>query len=81
MVKIWQNGECSTLAGSDSPGLYPKSSPVKYSYLFNVSDGNAEIVSVHLSKLYWASFSLILLWRVLIFSFNIMPIILQKYLA
>ena len=39
-------GEYSNLACSTTPGLYPKSSPVKYSYL----DDNAEIVAASLSS-------------------------------
>ena len=48
------NKEYSNLALSTTPGLYPKSSPVKYSYLSNSVDDNAEILAVSLSKLYLA---------------------------
>ena len=37
---------------STTPGLYPKSSSVKYSYLFNCLDDNAEGLAVSLSKSY-----------------------------
>ena len=45
-------GEYSNLACSTTPGLYPKSSSVKYSYLFNCLDDNAEGLDVSLSKSY-----------------------------
>ena len=35
LLKILPNGEYSNLACSTKPDLYPKSSPVKYSYLSN----------------------------------------------
>ena len=43
------NGEYSNLARSVTPGFYPKSWPVKYSYLSNYLDGNAEILAASLS--------------------------------
>ena len=43
-------GEYSNLACSTTPGLYPKSSPVKYSYLSSSLDDNAEIVAASLSS-------------------------------
>ena len=49
LLKTLPNGEYSNLAGSTIPGLYPKSSPVKYSYLSNFLDDNAEILAASLS--------------------------------
>ena len=46
------NGEYSNLGLSTTPGLYPKSSPVKYSYLCSSLDDNAEILAASQSKLY-----------------------------
>ena len=46
---------------SSTLGLYPKSSPVKYSYLLNLPEDNADILAVNLSKSYFAWFALILL--------------------
>ena len=37
---------------STTPGLYPKSSPVKYSYLSSSLDDNAEVLAASLSKSY-----------------------------
>ena len=42
------NGEYSNLACTIILGLYPKSSPVKYSYLSNSLDNNAEILAASL---------------------------------
>ena len=53
-VIIWANGKYSNFAFSTTPGLYPKSSPVKYSYFSNSPDDNVEILSASLSKSYWA---------------------------
>ena len=50
LLKTLPNGEYSNLARSTTPVLYPKSSPVKYSYLWNSLDDNAEILAVSLSK-------------------------------
>ena len=46
------NGEYSNVACSTTPGLYPKSSPAKYSYFSNSPDHSAEILAACLSKLY-----------------------------
>ena len=40
------------LASSTTSGLYPKSSPVRYSYQSNSLDDNAGILATSLSKLY-----------------------------
>ena len=46
------NGEYSNVGLSTTPGLYPKSSPVKYSYLCSSLDDNAEILAASQSKSY-----------------------------
>ena len=43
LLKSSPTGEYSNLAFSTTLGLYPKPSPVKYSYLSNSLDDNAEI--------------------------------------
>ena len=50
LVKVYPNGEYSNLAFSTIPGLYPKSSSVKYSCLSNSLDDNADILGASLSK-------------------------------
>ena len=52
LLKTLLNREYSNLAFSTTSGLYPKSSPVRYSYLFNSLDNNAEILAASLSKSY-----------------------------
>ena len=52
LFKVSPNGEYSDLACSTTTTLYPKSSPVKYSYLSNSVDHNAETLAASLSKLY-----------------------------
>ena len=52
LLKTLPNGEYSNLAFSTTPGLYPKSSPVKYSYFSNSPDDNTEILAASLSKSY-----------------------------
>ena len=65
------NGEYLNLASSTTPGLYSKSSPAKYSYLFSFLDNNTEILAASLSKSYWAWFALILSSRTLSSSVNV----------
>ena len=56
------NGEYSNLAFSNTLGLCPKSSPVRYSYLSKGSlYDSAEVLATSLLKSYWAWFALILL--------------------
>ena len=64
-LKNLPNGEYSNLACSTTPGLCPKSSPVRYSYLSNSLDDNVEMLAALLSKSYWAWFVLILSLRIL----------------
>ena len=52
LIKSSPNGEYSNLAFSTTLGLYLKSSPVKYSYLSNSLDDNAEILATSQSKSY-----------------------------
>ena len=52
LFKASPNGKYSNLTFSIAPGLYPKSSLVKYSYLPNSSDNNAEILVASLCKSY-----------------------------
>ena len=52
LLKATPNGKYSNFAISTTPGLYPKSSPVKYSYLSSSLDDNADILAAFLSKLY-----------------------------
>ena len=52
LLKTLPNGENSNLTFSTTPGLYPKSLPVKYSYFSNSPDDNADILAVCLSKSY-----------------------------
>ena len=54
LFKASPNGEFSNLTFSTTPGLYPKSAPVKYSYLSNSLDNEAEILAAFLSKSYRA---------------------------
>ena len=49
LLKASPNGEYSNLVLSTSPGLFPKSSPVTYSYLSNSLDDNGDIVAASLS--------------------------------
>ena len=42
----------SNLAFSTTCGLYPKSSPVKYPYLYNLPDDNPEMLATSLCKSY-----------------------------
>ena len=42
----------SNLAFSTTPAVYPKSLPVKYSYLYSSLDDNAQIFAASLSKSY-----------------------------
>ena len=44
------NREYSKVTLLTTSGLYPKSSPVKYSYLSNSLDDNAEILAASLSR-------------------------------
>ena len=52
LLKTLPYGESSNLACSTTPGLHPKSSPLKYSYLSNSLDDNEEVSAATLSKLY-----------------------------
>ena len=52
LLNILPNGYYSNLACSATPGLYPKSSLVKYSYLSNSLDDTAEILAASLFKSY-----------------------------
>ena len=52
LLKTLPNGEYLNLASSTTPGLYFKSSPAKYSYLFSFLDNNTEILAASLSKSY-----------------------------
>ena len=54
LFKASPNGEFSNLTFSTTPGLYPTSAPVKYSYLSNSLDNKAEILAAFLSKSYRA---------------------------
>ena len=65
LFKASTNAEYSNLTFSTTPGLYPKSSPVKYLYLSSFLDDNEEILAASLSKLYSAWFAWILSLRVL----------------
>ena len=47
-------------------GLRPRTSPVKYSYLYQLLENNADILAAFLSKSYYASFSIIFLSKILI---------------
>ena len=58
--KASPNGEYWNLTFSGTFGLYPKSSPVKYSYFSNSPLDNADILAASLSKSYSALFALIL---------------------
>ena len=49
-LKTLPNGGYSDWAYSTTPGLYLKSLPVKYSYLSNSLDDNAEMWAASLSK-------------------------------
>ena len=71
LLKTLPNGEYLNLASSTTPGLYSKSSPAKYSYLFSFLDNNTEILAASLSKSYWAWFALILSSRTLSSSVNV----------
>ena len=52
LLKTLPNGEYSNLVCSTILGLYPKSSPVKYSCLSSSLDDNAETLAASLSKSY-----------------------------
>ena len=65
VLKTLPDGEYSNLAGSTIPGLYYKSSPLKYSYLSSSLDSNTDILAASLSKSYWAGFALILSSKIL----------------
>ena len=52
LLKTSPNGQYLNLTFSTTPGLYPKFSPVKYSYLSSSVDDNAEILASSLSKSY-----------------------------
>ena len=54
LLKISPNGEYSNFALSTTPGLYPISSRVKYSYSSSSLDDNADILAASLSKPYRA---------------------------
>ena len=54
------NGEYSNLGFLATPGLFPKSSPVKYWHFSNLPDTNAESSAASRSRLYWACVALIL---------------------
>ena len=56
LLKILPNGEYSNLACSTVLGFKPKSSTVKYSYLYKLLEDNADILAAFLSKSYCASF-------------------------
>ena len=49
------------MACSNTLGLYPKSSPVRYSYFLKSPEEYIDILAANLSKSYWAWFALILL--------------------
>ena len=68
VLKTLPNGNYSNLACSTIPGLYPKSSPIKYSYLSSSLDNTTDILAASLSKSYWAKFALILSSRILSYS-------------
>ena len=72
------NGGYSDWAYSTTPGLYLKSLPVKYSYLSNSLDDNAEMWAASLSKSYWAWFVLILSSIILSSSGNLIFIMNLK---
>ena len=48
LLKASPNGEYSNLVLSRAPGFYPKSSPVKYSYLSSSLDDNADNLAAFL---------------------------------
>ena len=50
LLKTLPNREYSNLTFSTIIGLYPKSSPVKYSYFSNLPDDNSEILDASLSE-------------------------------
>ena len=52
LLKTLRNQEYSNLACLTTPDLYPKPSPVSYSYLSNYLDDNAEILATSLSNPY-----------------------------
>ena len=70
-LKTLLNGEYSNFACSIILGLRSKSSPVKYLYLFKLLEDNADILAAFLSKSYYASFSLIFLPKILIWSITV----------
>ena len=57
LLKTLPNGEYSNLAFSATCGLYPKPSPVKYSYFSDSPDESAEILAVSLSRIFISSVS------------------------
>ena len=69
--KPWPSGKYSNLTSSTSPGLFPESSVVKYSYFSDSLDYIKIILAVSLSKLYWGSIALILSWRLLILTVSV----------
>ena len=78
-VKTMPNGDNSNLSFSNIFGLYPKSSPVKYSYFSRRSlDDNAEILAASLPKSYWAWFDLILSSKILIWPVTVMSVRVLK---
>ena len=52
LFKASTTEEYLNLTFSTISSLYPKSSPVKYSYLSNSPDHNAELLAAYLSKSY-----------------------------
>ena len=52
LLKASPNGEFRNLTFSSAFGLYPKSSPVKYSYFSNSPLYNGDILAAFLSKSY-----------------------------
>ena len=52
LLKTLPNREYSNLTCSTAPGLYPKYSPIKYSYFSNSLDDNEEILAASLSGSY-----------------------------
>ena len=66
------------LAFQTTRGLYPKSSPVIYSYFSNSPDYNVEVLSAFLSRLHWASFTLVLPERIFVLSVNVIFILNLK---
>ena len=73
LVKL-PSGDYSNLACSTVLRLRPKSSPVKYSYLCKLLEDNADVLAAFLSKSYCASFFIIFLRKILIWSVTVISI-------